>query len=130
MFISEKNVFAIVLKESDKVIGSLGLHLSWANCDDRYRDLKQKEVGYVLSKAYWGKGLVPEAVGAVIKFCFNKLGLEALSVMHFLTNNQSRRVIEKCGFIFVKKDKYYSKQLDMTFDDMQYILLRDRAVKH
>ena len=125
MFIEEKNVFAIVLKENGKVIGSVGLHPSWANCEDDYRELKQKEVGYVLSKAYWGRGLVPEAVTAVIEYCFDTLDLDAVSVGYFKTNDQSRRVIEKCGFKFVKSDKYYAKQLDKTIDDMRYILLKE-----
>ncbi|MHB1153330.1 MAG: GNAT family N-acetyltransferase [Eubacteriales bacterium] len=123
-FISEKNVFAVVNKENNKVIGSLGLHFSWANDEPEYHNLKLKEIGYVLSKEYWGKGLMPEAVKAVIDFCFNKCGLDALTIGHFTTNIQSRRVIEKCGFKFVKQSKYYAKQLQKSFDDMKYILYR------
>jgi ribosomal-protein-alanine N-acetyltransferase len=122
-FISEKNVFAIVYKENNKVIGSLGLHKSWANDESDYAHLKIKEIGYVLSKAYWGKGLMPEAVNAVIRFCFDKCKLDALTVGHFSSNNQSKRVVEKCGFKFVKKSEYYAKQLQLTFEDMKYILL-------
>lgn len=46
----------VIYKENNKVIGSLGLHKSWANDESQYAHLKIKEVGYVLSKAYWGKG--------------------------------------------------------------------------
>ncbi|VYU32382.1 Acetyltransferase (GNAT) family protein [Clostridium tertium] len=122
-FISWKNVFAIVYKENTKVIGSLGLHNSWANDESDYSHLKLKEVGYVLSKDYWGNGLMPEALTAVIKFCFNICKVDALTICHFLSNTQSKRVIEKCGFKFVKQSEYFAKQLDLTFDDMQYVLL-------
>lgn len=122
-FIVEKNVFAIIYKENNKVIGSLGLHKSWANDESNYVDLEVKEIGYVLSKAYWGQGLMPEAVIAVIRFCFDKCKLDALTIGHFLSNNQSKRVIEKCGFKFVKQSECYSKQLQLTFDNMKYILL-------
>lgn len=122
-FISGKNVFAIVYKENNKVIGSLGLHNSWANDESSYSHLKIKEVGYVLSKEYWGNGLMPEALTEVIKFCFNTSNLDALTICHFSSNNQSRRVIEKCGFKFVKQSKYFAKQLDLTLDDIKYILL-------
>ena len=122
-FISEKNVFAIIYKENNKVIGSLGLHKSWANDESGYAHFKIKEIGYVLSKAYWGKGLMPEAVTTVIKFCFDKCKLDALTIGHFSSNNQSKRVIEKCGFTFVKESEYFAKQLELTFDDMKYILL-------
>lgn len=123
-FIEEKNVFAVVLKENNKVIGSLGLHPSWANDDPAYKALVQKEIGYVLSKAYWGNGLMPEAVKRAIQFCFEVIGLEAVAIGHFQTNNQSRRVIEKCGFKFAKCGEYYAKQLDTSFEDMKYILLK------
>ena len=123
-FIAGKNVFAVVYKENSKVIGSVGLHYSWANEELEYQDLKLKEIGYVLAKDYWGKGIIPEAVKRVIRFCFDEYGLDALTVEHFSTNNQSRRTIEKCGFEFVKNSEYYTKQLQKSFDDMKYILFR------
>lgn len=124
LFIAEKDVFAVVYKENNKVIGSVGLHYSWANEEPEYKTLKLKEIGYVLAKDYWGKGLMPEAVKRVIRFCFEEYGLDALTVGHFSTNNQSRRTIEKCGFEFVKQSEYYAKQLQKSFDDMKYILPR------
>lgn len=124
-FILEKEVFAIVLKENNKAIGSLGLHKSWANEDKNYAHLKTKEIGYVLSKAYWGKGLMPEAVKAIIRFCFDKCELDAVTIGHFTSNIQSKRVIEKCGFHFVKQGEFYAKQLDVTFDDLKYIMMNE-----
>lgn len=123
-FIEEKEVFAVFHKTDKKVIGSLGLHPSWANEDERYKTYKVKEIGYVLAKEYWGQGLMPEAVGAVIEYGFNMLGIEAFTCGHFLENSQSRRVIEKCGFTFVKQSEFYAKQLQQSFKDMKYILLR------
>lgn len=122
-FISDKNQFAIVLKDTGKVIGSLGLHYSWANDDEKYKNLSTKEIGYVLSKAHWGKGLMPEAVKAVICFCFNECGIAALTCGHFSVNAQSKRVIEKCGFLFVGSSDHYEEQLNQSFKDMKYLLL-------
>lgn len=124
-FMSNKNVFAIVYKENDKVIGSLGLEKSWANDDENYKNLKMKEIGYVLSKDYWGMGLMPEAVKEVIKFGFNDCKLDAITISHFIKNIQSRRVIEKSGFKFVKLGKYYAKQLNQNFVDLEYILFKE-----
>ncbi len=125
-FIEEKEIFAIVHKEHNKVIGSLGLHNSWANDDKQLESLKSREIGYVLAKEYWGQGLMPEAVEAVIEYCFQILGIEALTCGHFTENNQSRRVIEKCGFVFVKKSKFFSRQLNRSFEDMKYLLINNK----
>ena len=121
-FMSDKDVFALELKSANKVIGSLGLHYSWANNDNDYADLAVKEIGYVLSKTYWGQGLMPEAVNAVINYCFDVLGLDALTVGHFEGNAQSKRVIEKSGFIFVKQSEHMAKALNKTFSENKYIL--------
>ena len=121
-FINEKNVFAIEHRETGKVIGSLGLHNSWANGLSEYAPLKLIEIGYVLSKDFWGQGLMPEAVKAVIRYAFDEMKLDALTVCHFTSNTQSKRVIEKSGFIPVGTGVYHAKQLGTDFDDIRYIL--------
>lgn len=123
-FISDKNVFALELKNNRKVIGSLGLHSSWTNNDPGYKDLSIKEIGYVLSKAYWGQGLMPEAVGAVINYCFDSLCLDAITVGHFISNTQSKRVIQKNGFTYVSQCEFEAKRLNKTFLEDRYILYR------
>jgi len=115
-FIEKKDVFAIWHKADKKVIGSLGLHNAWINREEEYKHLKAKNIGYVLAKDYWGKGLMGEAVQAVIHYGFTELEMEAFSIEHFVENMQSRRVIEKCGFKFVKEGRYNAQLLDKYFD--------------
>lgn len=124
MFMEEKNVWALELKESGRVIGSFGFHGSWANKDERYRDCRICEIGYVLSKDYWGRGLMPEAVKAALRFAFDTLRLDGVTVCHFTDNHQSRRVIEKSGFTFCQKDFFQLKYDTRQVEEMQYILLR------
>lgn len=95
VFIRQKKTFAIELKESGKVIGSLGIEEPEAEPDGA---LLGRELGYVLHKDYWGRGLMPEAVKAVIAWCFDELHYDFLTCSHFDWNMQSKRVIEKCGF--------------------------------
>ena len=104
MFINEKMTFALELKENHKVIGSLGLETLSLLLRDEYENLVGRELGYVLSKEYWGKGLMPEAVNRVIKFCFEQENYDYLMCSHFVINSQSKRVIEKSGFRFVKEN--------------------------
>lgn len=101
LFIREKKTFALVLKENSKVIGSLGLEPRDADaCLAEH--LMGREIGYALSKDYWGRGLMPEAVRAVIDFCFQVLEYDYLTCGHFDCNDRSRRVVEKSGFVFLK----------------------------
>lgn len=101
LFITEKKTFALERKENGKVIGSLGLEERDENIDVPDR-MMGREIGYVLSKDYWGRGLMPEAVRTVVSYCFDVCGYDYLTCGHFVWNHQSRRVIEKCGFHYLK----------------------------
>ena len=104
MFIKEKKTFAIVFKENNKVIGSLGIELyRREEALSEFFNYKGREIGYALSKDYWGRGLMPEAVNAVIVYLFTKLDYDFLLCGHFDKNYQSKRVQEKCGFVPYRK---------------------------
>lgn len=124
MFIEGKKTFALVLKENNKVIGSLGLESGERqDLEDRFNSLKGREIGYVLSKSYWGKGLMPEAVKRVIQYAFDEQGWDYLLCGHFNENGQSRRVIEKCGFKFYKDMKFETRMGEIK-DGKLYLLER------
>ena len=99
MFIEEKKTFAIVYKDNNKVIGSLGIE-KYSNEDKltEFTNYIGREIGYVLSKDYWGKGLATEAVKAVINYLFEKENYDFLVCSYYDFNNRSKRVQEKCGF--------------------------------
>ncbi|MCR5308666.1 MAG: GNAT family N-acetyltransferase [Bacilli bacterium] len=103
-FIKEKKTFAIVNKENNKVIGSIGIEPYGS--EDKLTEFSNyfgREVGYVLSKDYWGKGLATEAVKAVIDYLFNSLNYDFLLCGYYDFNSQSKRVQEKCGFKAYRK---------------------------
>ncbi len=98
-FIKEDKVFAIVDKSNNKVIGSLGIEMyGMEEKLTEFNGYQGREIGFVLSKSYWGKGIVPEAVTAVIDYLFNELNLDFLLCGYYNFNNQSKRVQEKCEF--------------------------------
>ena len=118
-FIEGKHVFALEYK--GKVIGSLGIE---EYSEENYSELdalQGREIGYVLSKAYWGQGLMPEAVKAVIGWLFREEKLDFIIVGHFDRNVRSRRVIEKCGFQYIKTTKFETRY-DTVENSMEYIL--------
>ena len=120
LFIRERKTFALELKENGKVIGSIGLE---TREDDIGIDeaLMGREIGYVLNKDYWGRGLMPEAVKAVIEHCFMALSFDWLTCGHFVWNDQSRRVVEKCGFRYVK-NVVHQTRFDSQEETKLYVL--------
>lgn len=82
--------WAIALKESNRVIGTIG-YMSY-NADNA-----TVEVGYSLAREHWGKGLMTEALTAVIAETFRTLKLNRVEAMHFTDNPASGRVMAKCG---------------------------------
>ena len=118
-FIEGKHVFA--LEYQGKVIGSLGVEEYNEENYPELDALKGREIGYVLSKHYWGQGLMPEAVKAVINWLFFEENCDFIIVGHFDRNAQSRRVIEKCGFQYIKTTKFETRY-DTVENSMEYIL--------
>ncbi|MBO4367794.1 MAG: GNAT family N-acetyltransferase [Clostridia bacterium] len=95
-FIDGRKTFA--LEHRGKVIGSLGIEKYNEERFPEFQGKQCREIGYVLSKEYWGQGLMPEAVKEVIRYLFEEIGLDVILCGYFLSNRQSKRVQEKCGF--------------------------------
>lgn len=119
--IEEDEVLAIVWKESNKVIGSIGLH------KDPVRSAQDvKMLGYVLSEDYWGKGIVTEASKAVINYAFQELGVFIISIHHYPFNQRSKRVIEKCGFTYEGTLRHASTIYNgNTYDTVCYSMTKE-----
>ncbi|PKK96623.1 MAG: N-acetyltransferase, partial [Tenericutes bacterium HGW-Tenericutes-3] len=84
--------------------------------------------GYVLDDTHWGKGLMIEAVNAVLKYAFKDLELDKVIVGHALDNNQSKRVIEKAGFEKTHQEK--REHFDKTMIDIQmYEITKEHYLK-
>ena len=83
-------IWGIVLKSENKLIGSIDLR-DWKS------DNKCSDTGYVISKNYWNKGFVSEALRAVINFAFEELHLNRIEAHCEEENKGSWHVMEKCG---------------------------------
>lgn len=78
--------------DSEELVG--GITLS----NVRRRAAQFVNLGYWMGHAFAGKGLMTEAVGLVIPFCFDTLGLHRIHAAFLPDNQASRRVLEKNGF--------------------------------
>jgi RimJ/RimL family protein N-acetyltransferase len=58
----------------------------------------EKQIGYDLAKAHWGKGLMSEALHALVDYGFACLGLERILADTLSHNSRSIRLLERLGF--------------------------------
>lgn len=89
----ELAAWGIVHKADNKLIGTCSL-ASWVPSQAR------AELGYALSKTYWGNGYMPEAVRPVLNFGFRMMQLNRIEAKCITANLASARVMEKVGMKF------------------------------
>ena len=102
-----------VLKETGELIGQGGLFY--------HEDLDAWAVGYNLRKDYWGRGLVPEAIRAIIDCVDKEKGIRAIVGEFAKDNIKSQRVMEKLEMSYWKDSKYTKLDGSVTFDSYKYI---------
>lgn len=110
-------IYAVVDRETDRAIGSIGLHT--AGDSFLVKSEREYELGYWLGPEYWGRGLMPEAAGRVLGHAFEDLACEKIWSAYYEGNAQSRRVLEKLGF----KDEFVLEKVAVT-------LLKETRTEH
>jgi [ribosomal protein S5]-alanine N-acetyltransferase len=94
--------WVLTLKEEDVAIGECCF---W-NFDP---DFKCAEIGYELNSGYWNRGLMTEALTAVLNFGFDEMEGHRIEANPLMTNEGSKRLLLKLGF-----------QLEGTLRERQY----------
>lgn len=79
-------------RETSKVIGTCGF-LAYE------QEHHRTELGYDLSSAYWGKGIMKEVASCVIQFGFEQMKLNKIEAKIEPDNQASIRLVEKLGFV-------------------------------
>lgn len=98
--------WAIVLKDNQKMIGSIDFV--------KFDKGDPSEIGYVLNKKYWGRGLMTEALLAISKNAISELSLRKLELVIDEENSASQRVAQKAGYELIetfKKPNRYTKSI-------------------
>lgn len=109
--ISKKDVYAIEYKENSKVIGLVSL-IKMSYFEDEY------ELGYVLNKDYWNKGIMSEAINIFIDYAFNTLNIKKIITGHSPDNIASKKIIINNGFKFKyinNKPMYENKNIKEVY---------------
>ena len=95
--------WAMVLRETGQIIGWDGL--------EYLPDTNETEVGYLLSRAFWGKGYATESTSAIVKFGMTKVGLKEIIGLTHPENIASQRVLEKSGLSFTRSAYYFGMEM-------------------
>ena len=96
----ERLAKTLVVEHDGRVVGDLMVAVqdAWAQAEvaDRAEGV-QAELGWVISPSYAGRGLATEAVGELVRICFEDLGLRRVTALCFADNVASWRLMERVG---------------------------------
>lgn len=105
---------AIIWRENGKVIGHIAI-----NPDSEENRTDTCELGCALNRDYQRRGVMTEVIKATVEYLFQN-GVEYVWACCFQSNIPSRKMIEKCGFIFQQEGTYFSEGLHRTFPSYEY----------
>lgn len=121
--------YAIVLRQSNKVIGSIGMDITAP--DENLTNLNQRYVGYTIHPDYWGNGYATEAAQSLIKYLFEVCDLDLVWTSHYDFNIRSSKVINKCGFKYAFSRLKNLKSLDnKAVNELLYKITKDEFSNH
>ena len=113
--------WAIILKETNECIGQIAYFL--VDNNNHFA-----EIEYCIGSLFQRKGLATESAKAVIKYGLDNMNLHKVQICHKSINIASRRVVEKCGFIYegTLRDFFY---IDGQYvDRLYYSILKDEFI--
>nr|WP_035283173.1 MULTISPECIES: GNAT family protein [unclassified Clostridium] len=114
--------WAVELKETGECIGQIAYF---------FVDNKNHfaEIEYCIGKNFQKRGLATEATKAVIKYGFDNINLHKVQISHKSINTPSKKVIEKCGFVYegTLRDFFYDN--GTYVDRLYYSILKDEFMK-
>ena len=112
----------IVLKELGEPIGSISV----VRQNDR---VEEAEIGYCIGSNWWHKGIMTEALNAVIEYLFTEVGMNRVAARHDPNNPHSGGVMRKCGMKYEGTHRACDRNNQGIFDAAQYAILRSEWKK-
>ena len=113
----------IVLKQEGKLIGGCGIR-------ENNPTLMEGNIGYVLNKDYWGRGIATEAARALVRFGFETLNLHRIFATCFPENRASERVLQKCGMRLEGRLRENLLMRGEWRDSLLYAILDHEWIEH
>jgi ribosomal-protein-alanine N-acetyltransferase len=107
----------IEYKENHTVIG----HIHLMEIELQHQ---KAQVGFVLSKQYWNKGIMTETLGKILEYCFTQLGMNRIEGWCIIENQAGVRVLERVGMQKEGELREYLFQKGEFWDFSVYSILR------
>jgi len=104
-------LWGITSKNENKIIGSICF---WNIVEEQSR----AELGYDLMPEYQGKGIMSEAVKAVIEYGFENMKLNFIEALPYSNNVKSIGLLEKNGFI--RGESFKEKEAAEELNKFEY----------
>lgn len=95
LFLQKEDIWGIFHKETQKIIGTIGLVP-----DPKRENLRSRMLGYAMSKTFWGQGLMTEAGYTILSYGFMAMNMDLAAAYCYPFNRRSQRVLQKLGFIY------------------------------
>lgn len=89
---ADNNGFDAGIRYKGKLVGMIGLHyIDWKN--------STTSIGYFLSEAYQGKGIITKSVLALLNYLFETLNINRVEIQCAVGNHKSKAIPERLGFV-------------------------------
>ncbi|MCR4723198.1 MAG: GNAT family N-acetyltransferase [Eubacteriales bacterium] len=116
-YLGRSDLFAIRLKETERLIGIISLFDEGNNAC---------EIGYGIGSDYWNQGYATEAVERFLKYLFEETSYRTVYASYFPGNDASRRVMEKCGMLYDHSSEKELSYLGVERDLIYYVIRKER----
>lgn len=117
-----KNVYHWAIEINNEIIGSIStISIDERNCNC--------EIGYCIGYNYWNKGITSEALSAVMKFLFHKVGMHRITAKHDIENPASGKVMAHCNMVYEGTFRENYLRHDGTYSDsLVYGILKNECI--
>ena len=115
----ERTRFAIRTLADDHLIGLIGLFANFQSHREAFMGIQIGE------RDYWGKGYGTDALRALLRFGFEELNLQRVSLSVLEGNERAMRSYEKCGFRYEGRERQTWAYDGRRWDEIYMGLVRE-----
>jgi RimJ/RimL family protein N-acetyltransferase len=113
----------LAIEVQGEAVGGIGIH----PLEDVHHGTG--EIGYWLAEPFWERGIMTDAVRAIIPVAFSETDIVRIQAGIFSNNPASKRVLEKCGFFREAIHRNAITKHGVMMDEVLYVRFRDEPIQ-